>query len=165
MMRSETERQRYHALRETCIFDLYHRADGPYPCRYDPGHPDEDNPANHPLVLVAEDAVVGTIRIDMKPDGRAVLRLVAVDPAWRGAGLGAELLRQAEVYAAEQGARSLCVNARQQAMGFYARGGFMPGAWDGNSQCPEAVPMVKPMGGLPMAYARARPAARLEQAA
>lgn len=164
-MRSEAERQRYHALRETCIFDLYHRADGPYPCRYDPGHPDEDDPANHSLVLVAEGIVAGTIRIDMKPDHRAVLRLIAIDPAWRGAGLGAEMLRQAEAYAAEQGARSLCVNARQPAMGFYARSGFIPCAWDGNSQCPEAIPMVKPLGSLPMVAQRARQPGRLVQAA
>nr|WP_255722815.1 GNAT family N-acetyltransferase [Pseudoroseomonas ludipueritiae] len=144
---------------------MYHRADGPYPCRYDPGHPDEDDPANHPLVLMAGDTVVGTIRIDMKPDGRAVFRLIAVDPAWRGAGLGAALLRQAEAYAEKHGASSLCVNARQPAMGFYARSGFIPCAWDGNSQCAEAIAMVKPLRKLPMAARRARQPARLVQAA
>jgi GNAT superfamily N-acetyltransferase len=164
-MRSETERARYHALRETCIFDLYHRADGPYPCRYDPGHPDEDDPANHPLVLAAGDTVLGTIRIDMKPDGRAVLRLIAVDPECRGAGLGAELLRQAEAHAASLGAVGLCVNARRPAMGFYARSGFMPGTWDGSSLCPEAVPMVKPLGALPMVAQRPRQPAWMVQAA
>ncbi|MDQ1079853.1 GNAT family N-acetyltransferase [Pseudoroseomonas cervicalis] len=147
-MRSETERQRYHALRENCIFDLYHRADGPYPCRYDPGHPDERDPANHPLILAEGDAVLGTIRIDMKPDGRAVLRLIAIDPAQRGAGLGALLLAEAEAYARRLGASRLCVNARRPAMGFYARSGFQPGAWEGQSRCPEAVAMLKPLGGL-----------------
>ncbi len=150
-MRSELERTCYHAIRESCIFDLYHRADGPYPCRYDPGHPDEGNPANHPLVLVADGAVAGTIRIDMKPDGRAVLRLIAVAPEWRGAGLGARLLDLAEDYARPRGATRLCVNARDAAVGFYARSGFIPGRWDGCSACPDAVAMVKPIGGLPLA--------------
>jgi len=159
-MRSDLERLRYHAIRETCIFDLYHRADGPYPCRYDPGHPDEGDPANHPLVLVVDGAVAGTIRIDLKPDGRAALRLIAVAPEWRGAGLGARMLELAEDYARAHGATRLCVNARGPAVGFYARSGFIPGAWDGCTACPEAVPMLKPMGGLPLAATQPVPPAR-----
>lgn len=158
-MRSQTERQRYHALRETCIFDLYHRPDGPYPCRYDPGHPDETAPGNHPLVLAVDAAVAGTIRIDLKPDGGAVFRLIAIAPEHRGTGLGAELLVLAEHFAREAGATRLCVNARRPAMGFYARSGFIPARWEGCTTCPDAEPMVKPLvmqpaGELP----RRRPA-------
>ena len=163
-LRSDAERDRYHAIRAKEIFELYHRADGPNPCRYEPDHPDEDDPANHPLVLVADGTVAGTIRIDLKPDGRAVLRLVAVAPEWRGTGLGAELLVQAEAYAARLGARSLSVNAQSASVGFYARGGFIPGAWPGSTRCLAAVPMVKPMGGLPL-HRHAAPARCWAQAA
>jgi GNAT superfamily N-acetyltransferase len=165
-MRSDLERTRYHAIRESCIFDLYHHADGPHPCRYDPGHPDEGDPANHPLVLVADGAVAGTIRIDLKPDGRAALRLIAIAPEWRGTGLGARMLKLAEDYAVARGARRLCVNARGPAVGFYARSGFIPGAWDGCTTCPEAVPMLKPLGRLPLAaVAPVAPAWRVARAA
>ena len=104
------------------------------------------------------------------PDGRSVVlstaprtfesELIAVAPEWRGAGLGACMLELAEDYARAHGATRLCVNARGPAVGFYARSGFIPGAWDGCTACPEAVPMLKPMGGLPLASTLPVPPAR-----
>ncbi|MFZ6761327.1 GNAT family N-acetyltransferase [Pseudoroseomonas sp. WGS1072] len=166
-MRSDAERTRYHAIRETCIFELYHHADGPYPCRYDPGHPDESAPGHHPLVLCLDGAVAGTIRIDMKPDGRAVLRLIAIAPEYRGEGLGGALLAEAEAFARRAGATRLCVNARRPALGFYSRSGFQPGHWEGCTTCPEGVPLVKPLA-LSLdgrAIPRRAPAAVVRQAA
>ncbi len=89
----------------------------------------------------------------MKPDGRAVIRLVALEPGFRGGGLGGAILGMAEDLARASGAHSLCVNAQPGVVGFYARRGFAPGRWEGCSACPRGVPMAK-------ALARARGAVR-----
>ena len=149
--RSETEWDRLHATRKTHIFDVYHPPDGPWPCEYDPAHPDDRDPANMPLLLFADGEVAGTLRLDLKPDGRAVIRLVALDPGFRGGGLGAAILEMAEGLAIASGARTLCVNAQPGVVGFYARRGFAPGRWEGCTTCPRGIPMVKPLViGLPV---------------
>jgi GNAT superfamily N-acetyltransferase len=142
--RSQDEWDRLHAIRKQFLFDVYHPPDGPWPCAYDPAHPDDRDPANRPLLLVADGEVAGTLRLDFKPDeGRAVVRLVALAPAFRGGGLGAAMLGLAEALARASGARTLCVNAQPGVLGFYARLGFAPGRWEGCSECPRGVPMVK----------------------
>ncbi|MBD0271868.1 MAG: GNAT family N-acetyltransferase [Acetobacteraceae bacterium] len=149
--RSETEWDRLHATRKTHIFDVYHPPDGPWPCEYDAAHPDDRDPANKPLLLFADEEVVGTLRLDLKPDGKAVIRLVALEPGFRGGGLGAAILEMAEDLALASGARALCVNAQPGVVGFYARRGFVPGRWEGCTACPRGIPMVKPFaGGLPV---------------
>ncbi len=149
--RSELEWDRLHAIRKTSIFDVYHPPDGPWPCEYDPAHPDDRDPANRPLLLLADGEVAGTLRLDLKPDGRAVIRLVALEPGFRGGGLGASMLGLAEDLASASTARALCVNAQPGVVGFYARRGFVPGRWEGCTSCPRGIPMVKRLaGGLPV---------------
>jgi hypothetical protein len=76
--RSSGEWARYHDIRKRCIFAKYNGKGSPYYCEYDPDWPDERLPANHPLMLLADDVVVGTIRIDIQLSERmAVFRLVA----------------------------------------------------------------------------------------
>jgi GNAT superfamily N-acetyltransferase len=149
--RSATEWDRLHAIRKSSIFDVYHPPDGPWPCEYDPAHPDDRDPANRPLLLFAGAEVAGTLRLDLKPDGRAVLRLVALEPGFRGGGLGGSMLEMAEDLALEADARTLCVNAQPGVVGFYARRGFAPGRWEGCTACPQGIPMVKLLAvGLPI---------------
>jgi len=158
--RSEYEWDRLHAIRKTCIFDVYHPSDGPWPCEYDPAHPDDRDAANKPLLLIVDGEVAGTLRLDLKPDGRAVVRLVALDPDFRRGGLGASMLEMAEAVAQTSGARALCVNAQPEVVGFYARQGFAPGRWEGCTACPRGIPMIKALvGGLPGTPAPRRGAA------
>jgi len=168
--RSDAEWDRLHAIRKLFIFDVYHPPHGPWPCEYDPAHPDDRDPANKPLLLLADGEVAGTLRLDLKEDGRAVVRLVALAPGFRGGGLGASMLEMAEDMARAAGARSLCVNAQPGVVGFYARRGFAPGRWEGCSSCPRGVPMAKALAeGLPGAggarRADAAAARRLQRAA
>ena len=149
--RSEAEWDRLHAIRKTQIFDVYHPPDGPWPCEYDPAHPDDREPANRPLLLVAGGEPAGTLRLDLKPGGRAVVRLVALAPRFRGGGLGAAMVEMAEAMARAAGARSLCVNAQPGVVGFYGRFGFAPGRWEGCSACPRGVPVTKALAGRPPA--------------
>ena len=52
------------------------------------------------------------------------LRSMATDPAWRGAGAGAEILRAARQIATDAGATVLWCKARELAIPFYRRNGF-----------------------------------------
>ena len=109
--RSSGEWSRYHEIRKRCIFEKYHGKGTAYHFEYDPGYPDERDPANHPLIFLADGVVIGTIRIDIKPEGRAVFRLVAIDTAWQGQGLGTSMLEMAENYARARGVGVICLNS------------------------------------------------------
>jgi GNAT superfamily N-acetyltransferase len=52
------------------------------------------------------------------------LRSMATDPAWRGTGAGAAILRRAKQISTDAGATVLWCQARQPAIPFYRRNGF-----------------------------------------
>ncbi len=141
--RGPHEWARYHEIRQHCLFEKYHAKGSLHYFEYDPFHPDEADPANHPLVFLADGRVIGTIRIDIKPDGRAIFRLVAIDDPWQGHGLGSTMLDMAEHCARGWGARTVCLNAVPDAHRFYVRHGFAPERWVGCTSNPTETPMVK----------------------
>ena len=151
--RSAGEWARYHEIRERCLFEKYHGKGTPHYFQYDPDHPDESDPANHPLVFLAGRYVIGTIRIDIKRDGRAVFRLVAIDEAWQGHGLGSTMLIMAEDLARDHGANMICLNAVPDACRFYTRLGFTPERWEGCTSNPTEVPVVKHLAEPAKLYA------------
>jgi GNAT superfamily N-acetyltransferase len=53
------------------------------------------------------------------------LRSMATHPDWRGTGAGTEILRGARAIATEAGATVLWCQAREPAIGFYRRNGFV----------------------------------------
>ncbi len=140
---SPEEWQRYHDIRRRSLFDR--RLPDVV---YDPDHPDERRQGNHPLALVREGRIIGTIRIDELDARRACFRLVAVDEPWRGQGLGAELLRRAEDYAATKlGRREIVLFAAQGAVGFYLNQGYAPMApWGETPLDRNSVPVGKRIG-------------------
>jgi GNAT superfamily N-acetyltransferase len=146
--RSSYEWTRYHDIRKRCLFEKYNGKGSQYYFEYDPDYPDERNPANHPLVFLADGEVVGTIRVDMKPDGRAVFRLVAIDDAWRGQRLGTTMLYMAEAFARDCGATAICLNSVPDAYGFYTRHGFRPQRWEGCTHNHTEIPVVKELADL-----------------
>lgn len=52
------------------------------------------------------------------------IRYMAVDPQWRGQGLGRQLLAALEAAAVRQGLERIDLNAREEAVDFYARQGY-----------------------------------------
>ena len=108
-----------------------------------PSIPDERDPANHPLVFLLDGQVIGTIRIDIKPGGLAVFRLVAIDDAWQGHGFGSVMLDKAEALARAYGAETICLNSVTEAYHFYLRHGFAPERWAGCTGNPTEIPVVK----------------------
>jgi GNAT superfamily N-acetyltransferase len=144
---------RYHDIRKRCIFDKYHGKGARYHFEYDPDHPDERDPANHPLVFLADGAVIGTIRIDIKPERRAVFRLVAIDAPWQGHGLGTMLLKMAETYARARRVQSICLNSVPDAYRLYIRCGFNPARWDGCTQNRSEILVIKEFAHQEMSLA------------
>ncbi len=82
-----------------------------------------DNTCDH-LVLYEDGKAAGCARIF--PDGGNCWHVgrVAVLPEFRGKGLGARLMEEAETRARELGAEKICLSAQVQAGGFYRRLGY-----------------------------------------
>lgn len=135
---SAAEWDLYHQIRKTCLFDVYH----PW-IVYDPNHPDEREPNNHPLGFFLNGRMIGAVRVDLKADGRAIFRMVAILESYRGQRCGDRLLRMAEAYADRQGASAICLNSVRQAVRFYSRNGFVASRWEGCTACPTSEPMIK----------------------
>jgi len=141
--RGEVEWNAYHSLREHLLFDRYHAPGSGNYFAYDRNHPDEWAKDNHPLVLLENGHVIGTVRIDLKPDGRAIFRQITIAENRQGHHLGHRMLVLAESFAREAGAREICLNSVGQTIGFYRREGFTPFRWRGCTACPTSVPVVK----------------------
>lgn len=83
----------------------------------------EDETATH-FGAIDGDDLVGVA--SFFPDGTKVrLRKLAIHPAYQGKGLGKELVMTAAIHLKAEGFSTLWCDARQSALGFYARLGFM----------------------------------------
>ena len=141
--RSSRDWDRYHDIRRRCLFEKYHGKGTQYHCEYDADYPDEWTPGHQPLVLLCNREVTGTIRIDFKPAGRAVFRLIAIDTPKQGLGLGSIMLEMAEDYARARGVDSICLNSVADAYGFYVRHGFRRWHWQGCTGNRTEIPVMK----------------------
>lgn len=86
---------------------------------------DDDEDADHDLVLLADD--VGIATLDRKSERTWLLDLLYVRPSARGKGLGAELVRAAAEHVQEQGAEMLALEVLESngdARRLYDRLGF-----------------------------------------
>ncbi len=110
----------YHQIRRKILFENRGLVG-----TYDPDHPDERKPGNYPKLLVCDSEHVGVVRIDLTGD-TAQLRRVAIDQSWQRRGLGRELIRLAEQFAIEHGARNLEASVAADAVGFYEKCGYRP---------------------------------------
>lgn len=84
---------------------------------------EEDGRAFH-LGSFVGDNLAAVLLLCPRGDGVIQMRQVAVDPAWRGRGYGAGLVRFAEAFAKEKGFRTMVANARREALGFYLKLGY-----------------------------------------
>ena len=119
-----TDWHAYHNIRRTELFDAYWPG-----VAYDTNHPDEHEPSNLPHVLELDQAIVGTIRIDLMGAKCAAFRLIAVRRPFQGQGHGSALLRLAEALVAELGCAQVTVNAVAAALPFFQRSGYAAGDW------------------------------------
>ena len=115
----------YHAIRRQELFE----ARGRYGV-YDPTYPGERLPGMHPYLLKLNDRPLGTTRLDMREDGTAIFRLVAITATEQGKGHGRVLGQLVEARARAFGATTLFVNAAATALGYYQATGWHQHVWD-----------------------------------
>ena len=82
----------------------------------------------HRLAALADGSVIACGRLHRDPAApdTGVLRYMAVDPAWRGRGVGSALLAALEAAARQAGLSRLRLAAREAAVPFYRRHGYRP---------------------------------------
>lgn len=118
LIQSEDDVEAYHRIRHHVLFDgssAYLREG-----------PDEVREENLSLLLKRQDLPLGTVRLDQKPDCKAIIRLVSIASDMQRQGHGAVLMRLMEQRAASLGIEELFVHARPAALGFYTKLGYDP---------------------------------------
>lgn len=76
------------------------------------------------LALFEHETPVASGILQWQHDAQAKMRQMAVDQAYRGRGLGAQLVKALEAEAARRGIRRIVLHARASALGFYERLGY-----------------------------------------
>lgn len=115
----------YHAIRRQELFEAKGRHG-----IYDPNYPGGRLPNMHPYLLKLDGKPLGTTRLDIRDDGTAVFRLVAITANEQGRGHGRVLGQMVEERARAFGATKLLVNAADTAVGFYKATGWREHVWD-----------------------------------
>ena len=82
-----------------------------------------------PLLLSFNGEAIGTVALDELGDGRAAMRMVAVDESHQGKGHGRALGSLLVEFARSHGIKRLCVNADRDKVGYYSSLGFAPETW------------------------------------
>ncbi len=140
-----------HAIRRA---ELIHP--GRHAVAYDENHPDDRAASHLPFLLLDEERVVGTARLDLRGES-AVVRLVAITAAEQRRGHGRALSDLIDAEARRRGVRTLLVNAAPDAVGFYEKTGWHPVEWDKAERKGLAADAVQMMKVLPPMPAEARP--------
>jgi predicted GNAT family N-acyltransferase len=96
-----------------------------------------DPEATH-IVVLRQGEPVGTCRLRF-PGGTCKLERMAVDPDFRGRGLGTRLVDAAEREASARGATEVVLHAQRQVEGFYAGCGYVA---EGDTFLSEGIPHV-----------------------
>jgi N-acetylglutamate synthase-like GNAT family acetyltransferase len=80
--------------------------------------------AFHLMIVDAHGSALAVGRLHSNTPHEAQVRYMAVDPAYQQSGLGRKILEGLEDRARCQGAKRIILNARDNAVGFYARSGY-----------------------------------------
>jgi GNAT superfamily N-acetyltransferase len=115
----------YHDIRRQELFEARGRHG-----IYDPDYPGERLAGMHPYLLKHDGRPLGTTRLDIRDDGTAIFRLVAITAAEQGKGHGRVLGQMVEDRARAFGATTLLVNAAETAIGYYEATGWQRHVWD-----------------------------------
>ena len=117
------EWEEYHRIRRQELFEAKGRIG-----IYDSHRPEEPAPGNYPLLLKIRGNGIGTTRLDVRPDGTAVIRLVAITKIGQ-VRHGRVLANTVEDFARQKGVKKFLVNADPNAVGYYEKLGFVQD-WD-----------------------------------
>ena len=117
--------QAYHTIRRQELFEAKGRHG-----LYDENYPGDHGPNMHHYLLKLDGRPLGTTRLDVRDDGSAIFRLVAIAAAEQGQGHGRVLGHMVEQRARAFGASVLYVNAAVTALGYYLATGWHQHVWD-----------------------------------
>lgn len=76
------------------------------------------------FILYQGETMVGYAHIQLWPDDRAALRIIAIDEHHRNHGLGSQFLHLCEQWLKKEGIKSLHDEARPDAVNFYRKNGY-----------------------------------------
>jgi GNAT superfamily N-acetyltransferase len=128
----------YHDIRRRELFEARGRFG-----IYDPNYPDEYTPDKHHYLLKLDGKPLGTTRLDIRGDGSAAFRLVAIAASEQGKGHGRVLSQMVQQRAEAFGARTLVVNAARTAFGYYEKTGWHLHEWDASELVDMAADCVQ----------------------
>ncbi|WP_429923506.1 GNAT family N-acetyltransferase [Agrobacterium vitis] len=109
----------YHRIRRTVLFEARGRFD------YIPDGPEEIKEENLSLIFKLDGEAIGTVRLDRRPDGKAIVRLVAIASDFQRRGHGTALMTRLEHLALSLCISELLVHSAPDAVGFYQKLGFV----------------------------------------
>jgi N-acetylglutamate synthase-like GNAT family acetyltransferase len=115
----------YHSIRRQELFE----SRGRYGI-YDEHYPGDHGPGMFHLLLKLDGEPIGTARLDIRDNGTAVFRLVAITHTQQHRGHGRVMGGMIEERARQSGTHTLFVNAAQEAHGFYRATGWDDYQWD-----------------------------------
>lgn len=109
-----------------------------------------DATAHHQMVVDEQGDVVAVGRLYINGDNEASIRFLAVHSSVQGKGLGTLVEMALESVARQEGAKRIVCSAREDAMGFFARLGYVD---EGEIRAPQTTPvrhylMIKPIATL-----------------
>lgn len=108
----------YHRVRRTVLFEARGRFD------YVADGLEELKIENLSLLLRFHKEPIGTVRLDIKRKGKAIVRLVAIESNLQKQGHGTVLMNRIEKLADTLGITELLVHAAPDAVGFYRKLGY-----------------------------------------
>jgi N-acetylglutamate synthase-like GNAT family acetyltransferase len=112
----------YHRIRQLVLFGGSDE--------YISNGPEEVKNENLSLLLKHRQEPIGTVRLDQKEDGKAIVRLVAIASHLQRQGHGTVLMHHVERLAVSFGFKELLVHAAPDASGFYVKLGYSPYSFD-----------------------------------
>ena len=118
--KNEQEVQQYFQLRWQVLRQPWHQPLGSEQDEY-------EQQAIHRCIFDEDNQIVAVARLHKTEQYHAQIRYMAVSPNMQGCGLGKQLLSSLEQAAIKQGVKSITLNARQAAIGFYRDLGYQQG--------------------------------------
>ncbi|WP_127956540.1 fatty acid biosynthesis protein FabY [Serratia microhaemolytica] len=106
--------------------------------------------AHHQMVLDEQGTIVAIGRLYINAENEGAIRFLAVDPRYRNQGLGRLVARTLEAVARREGLKRIVCSAREDALTFFAKLGFIN---QGEITARQTTPvrhylMIKPLTGL-----------------
>lgn len=87
---------------------------------------DDTDTKDYPIMVCEIDGIpIGVGRAHFISKKEAQIRSISVEPDWEGKGIGSIVLKELEKIVIEKGARRIIIHARNSAIAFYKKNGYL----------------------------------------